>query len=137
MKRLRKPAVSAYFCLRKSVIIELDNLDEEERRMATIYELADEAWENDVSGAWLQGRDDGEVIGIEKGKVIGIAEGEVIGIEKGEVIGIEKGKIEVTVNIIKELELPLSKAMSITRLPESARTRLTDELKRQNIIYRT
>jgi hypothetical protein len=60
-----------------SRIIELDNLDEEERRVATIYELAEEAWENDVSGAWLQGRDDGEVIGIAKGEVIGIESGKL------------------------------------------------------------
>jgi hypothetical protein len=112
-----------------SRIIELDNLDEEERKMATIYELAEEAWENDISGAWLQGRDDGEVIGIAKGKVIGIAEGEA----RGEI----NGKIEGAINIIKELDLTLSKAMSITRLPESAKGRLTDELKRLKIIYRS
>jgi hypothetical protein len=107
-----------------SRIIELDNLDEEERKVATIYELAEEAWENDVSGAWLQGRDDGEVIGIAKGKVLGIAEGEL------------NGKIEDTVNMINELDITLSKAMSITRLPESERSRVIEELKRLKIIYR-
>jgi hypothetical protein len=97
--------------------------------VATIYELAEEAWENDVSGAYLLGKDegfvDGELIGINKGKTIGIAE------------GVLDGKIEDTVNMINELDITLTKAMSITRLPESARGRLTDELKRLNIIYRT
>jgi hypothetical protein len=111
----------------------LDNLDEEERKMATIYELAEEAWENDVSGAFLLGKDEGEHIGIDKGKTIGIAEGKVIGKAEGEL----NGKIEDTVNMIKELDISLTKAMSITRLPESARGRLTDELKRLRIIYRT
>jgi hypothetical protein len=119
--------------LRKaSRIIKLDNLDEEERRMATIYELADEAWENDVSGAWLQGKDDGKALGIAEGRILGIAEGEAIGIAKGEI----NSKIEDTVNMIKELGVTLSKAMSITRLPESARGRLMDELKRLQLSYR-
>jgi hypothetical protein len=100
-----------------SRIIELDNLNEAERKMATIYELAEEAWENDVTGAFLQGKDDG--------RALGLAEGEV------------NGKIEGTVNIMKELDLTLTRAMSITSLPESARDRLTDELKRLKIIYRT
>jgi hypothetical protein len=91
-----------------SRIIELDNLDEEERKMATIYELAEEAWENDVTGAFLLGKDEGEL----------------------------NGKIEGSVNMIKELDISLTRAMSITRLPESARNRLTDELKRLKIIYR-
>jgi hypothetical protein len=100
-----------------SRIIKLDNLDEEERKMATIYELAEEAWENDVTGAFLQGKDDG--------RAVGLIEGEV------------NGKIEGAVNIIKELNFTLSKAMSLICLPESNRDRLIDELKRQKIIYRS
>jgi hypothetical protein len=92
-----------------SRIIELDNLNEEERKVATIYELAEEAWENDVSGAYLLGKDE----------------------------GVLDGKIEDTVNMVKEVNFSLTKAMSITHLPESARGRLIDELKRLKIIYRT
>ncbi len=37
--------------------------------MSTIYELAEEEWENDVVGAYLYGVDDGEAKGMVKGEV--------------------------------------------------------------------
>ncbi len=45
--------------------------------MSTIYELAEEEWENDVVGAYLYGVDDGEAKGILKGETKGVAKGEV------------------------------------------------------------
>jgi hypothetical protein len=38
--------------------------------------------------------------------------------------------------MINELDITLSKAMSITRLPESERGRVIEELKKLRIIYR-
>jgi hypothetical protein len=49
--------------------------------------------------------------------------------------GMLKGKLEATVNIIKEIHLPLSRAMSITKLQENNRARLVEELTRMDIAY--
>jgi hypothetical protein len=49
--------------------------------------------------------------------------------------GVLKGKLEAALNIIKEMHLPLSEAMSVTKLHESSRERLIDELRSMNILY--
>jgi predicted transposase/invertase (TIGR01784 family) len=54
---------------------------------------------------------------------------------KGLAQGIEQGKIEVTINIIKELQITVSKAMEITKLAEEKRAELIRELENQQIPY--
>jgi hypothetical protein len=46
-----------------------------------------------------------------------------------------EGKIEDTVNIIIDLQIPVGRAMRITKLPEQERDNVIAELKRQNIVY--
>lgn len=47
-----------------------------------------------------------------------------------------EGKLEAAINIIKEIDLPLSRAMSIVNLHESNRSRLVEELTRMEIAYK-
>jgi hypothetical protein len=47
----------------------------------------------------------------------------------------EEGKLEAAINIIKEIQLPLSRAMSIANLQEATRPRLIEELTRMDIAY--
>ena len=65
----------------------------------------------------------------------GILEGRLKGKQEGILEGTLKGKLEATINIIKEINLPLSKAMSITKLQENNRARLVEELTRINVAY--
>jgi len=54
----------------------------------------------------IEGKIEGEKLGIEKGEKLGIEKGEKLGIEKGEKLGIEKGeklgKMEVAKNMLKQ-----------------------------------
>jgi hypothetical protein len=55
--------------------------------------------------------------------------------EEGMIEGKLKGKLEAAINLIKEINLPLSTAMSIVNLQEANRTRLVEELTRMDIAY--
>jgi predicted transposase/invertase (TIGR01784 family) len=61
----------------------------------------------------------------------GMAQGMAQGIEKG----IEQGKIETAIDMIKELQITVSKAMEITKLSEENYAELIRELKKQQIPY--
>ena len=49
--------------------------------------------------------------------------------------GVKKGKIEDAIEMIKELEISVSKAMHITKLPASEQEQIIKELIKQNIPY--
>jgi predicted transposase YdaD len=55
--------------------------------------------------------------------------------EEGREEGAKETKLENAINIIKEINFPLSRVMSITRLQEDSRERLVKELTRMNIAY--
>jgi hypothetical protein len=55
--------------------------------------------------------------------------------EEGMIEGELKSKLEDTINIIKEINLPLSRAMSITKLQENNRSRLVEELTQMGISF--
>ena len=61
----------------------------------------------------------------------GIAQGITEGIAQGKT----EGKIETAVNMIKELQMTVSKAMEITKLPEEKKAELIQELENQQIPY--
>ncbi|MDR1881009.1 MAG: Rpn family recombination-promoting nuclease/putative transposase [Tannerellaceae bacterium] len=48
----------------------------------------------------IEGREEGEKIGLEKGEKIGLEKGEAIGLEKGEKIGLEKGRKEAQAEFV-------------------------------------
>jgi predicted transposase YdaD len=73
--------------------------------------------------------------GISIGKLEGKQEGKIEGKIEGNTEGNLNGKLEDTISIIKEFQVTLSKAMSVTKVPESSRSRLKEELKRMNMIY--
>ena len=56
--------------------------------------------------------------------------------EEGWQEGKQKGKLEDTVNIIKEFNVTVTKAMEVTKLSNDKREILICELKRQNIPYK-
>ena len=49
--------------------------------------------------------------------------------------GIEQGKMEAVVNMIKELQITVSKAMKVAKLPEEKRAELIRELENKQISY--
>jgi predicted transposase/invertase (TIGR01784 family) len=100
------------YILKASRIIEAVNMDEEEHDMLTLLERAQARHEAEIYDAFYDGRNEGK------------AEGNT------------EGKLEAAINIIKELDLPLSKAMSITGLPESEKKQLISELSQLQVIYR-
>jgi hypothetical protein len=57
------------------------------------------------------------------------------GMVKGKLEGELEGKLIAAINIIKEIQLPLSRAMSIANLQEANRPRLIEELTRMDIAY--
>ncbi|WP_139786813.1 hypothetical protein [Desulfamplus magnetovallimortis] len=59
----------------------------------------------------MEGREEGEIIGIEKGEIIGIEKGEIIGIEKGEVIG----RIQLYHEILGEI-VPSKEKLSLNSI---------------------
>jgi hypothetical protein len=108
------------YILKASRIIETVNMDEEEHDMLTLLERAQARHEAEIYDAFYDGRDEGKAEGRLEGRLEGKTE----------------GKLEATINIIRELDLPLSRAMSVTGLPESEKMQLINELSHMHIIYR-
>jgi predicted transposase YdaD len=91
--------------------------------------------EYDVQATRREAREEGMLKGKFEGKLEGRIEGKIEGRIEGEIEGELKGKLEAAINIIKEINLPLSRAMSIVNLQEANRSRLVEELTRMNIAY--
>ena len=70
-----------------------------------------------------------------RGEQRGKAEGKIEGKAEGKIEGKAEGKIEAAINMIKELQITVSKSMEITKLPEEKRSELIRELENQQIPY--
>ena len=75
---------------------------------------------------FLEGKAEGVVEGMAKGIAKGIAKGKAEGVAKG----IAKGKIEAVVNLIKEMNLSLEKAMSVLKIDDIYKDEIKKQLKK-------